>query len=35
MLRVMIVDDEALARQGLRDEIGRCTGVESAARPEA
>ena len=28
MLRVMIVDDEALARQGLRDEIGRCTGVE-------
>jgi two-component system LytT family response regulator len=28
MLRVMIVDDEALARQGLRAEIGRCSGVE-------
>jgi two-component system LytT family response regulator len=28
MLRVMIVDDEALARQGLRAEIARLRGVE-------
>ena len=28
MLRVMIVDDEALARQGLHAEIDRCSAVE-------